>query len=92
MAKEVNKEVSNKGTKDTNSVETVVNVRRVTNVTKGGKRFAFSAFVVTGDKNGSIGIAQGKSREVASAISKATNRARKKMTSFPLRDPISTKV
>ena len=59
------------------SFESVVSVRRVTKVTKGGKRFAFSAFVVSGDQDGSVGIALGKSREVSSAIAKATVKARK---------------
>ena len=42
--------------KETAFVDHVVDVRRVTKVTKGGKRFSFSAFVVTGDKQGRIGI------------------------------------
>lgn len=66
-------------------VDHVVSVRRVTKVTKGGKRFSFSAFVVSGDKQGRIGIGLGKSREVSSAISKATARARKTMFAVPLR-------
>ena len=53
-------------------IDSVVSVNRVTKVTKGGKRFSFSAFVVTGDQNGRIGIGIGKSREVSSAIAKAT--------------------
>lgn len=65
--------------------DAVISVRRVTKVTKGGKRFAFSAVVVTGDQQGNIGIAQGKSREVSAAIAKATSRARKKMIRVPLR-------
>ncbi len=71
--------------KDTNFIDTVVNVSRVTKVTKGGKRFSFSALVVTGDQQGKIGIALGKSREVSLAIAKATNRARKNMIEVPLR-------
>ena len=70
---------------ENNFVDVVINVRRVTKVTKGGKRFGFSAFVVTGDRNGKIGIAQGKSKEVSSAIAKATARARKKLITVPLR-------
>lgn len=66
-------------------VDAVISVRRVTKVTKGGKRFGFSAFVVTGDRNGQIGIAQGKSKEVSSAIAKATARARKKLITVPVR-------
>lgn len=67
-------------------VDTVVSVRRVTKVTKGGKRFSFSAFVVSGDQEGNVGIALGKSKEVSSAIAKATMKARKNLISFPLRD------
>lgn len=70
---------------ENNFVDVVISVRRVTKVTKGGKRFGFSAFVVTGDRNGKIGIAQGKSKEVSSAIAKATARARKKLITVPLR-------
>jgi small subunit ribosomal protein S5 len=66
-------------------VDTVVSVRRVTKVTKGGKRFSFSAFVVSGDQQGNVGIALGKSKEVSSAIAKATARARKNMIALPLR-------
>jgi len=65
--------------------DSVVSVRRVTKVTKGGKRFAFSAFVVSGDKEGRVGVALGRSREVSSAIAKATVRARKKMIQVPLK-------
>jgi small subunit ribosomal protein S5 len=70
---------------ENNFVDAVISVRRVTKVTKGGKRFGFSAFVVTGDRNGRIGIAQGKSKEVSSAIAKATARARKKLITIPVR-------
>ena len=63
--------------------ETVLNVRRVAKVIKGGRRFAFSALVVVGDRNGKVGIALGKSREVSSAISKALRRARKNMVFIP---------
>lgn len=71
--------------KEKDFVDAVVSVRRVTKVTKGGKRFSFSAFVITGDQKGNIGIALGKSKEVASAIAKATARARKHMITVPLR-------
>lgn len=71
--------------KETNFIDSVVCVNRVTKVTKGGKRFSFAAFVVSGDQKGSIGIGLGKSREVSSAIAKATARARKNLVPFPLR-------
>ncbi len=65
--------------KDSGFVDHVVSLRRVTKVTKGGKRFSFAAFVVSGDKQGKVGLGLGKSREVSMAIAKATNRARKRM-------------
>jgi small subunit ribosomal protein S5 len=65
-------------------VETVLDVRRVAKVIKGGRRLAFSALVVVGDRNGNVGIALGKSREVASAIAKALRRARKNMVPVPM--------
>src|SRR3990172_8591152 len=82
--KETNRE-DGKDKKDSGFVDHVVSVRRVTKVTKGGKRFSFSAFVVSGDKQGQVGIALGKSKEATSAIAKATNRARKNMITIPLR-------
>lgn len=66
-------------------VDNVVSVDRVTKVTKGGKRFSFSALVVSGNKDGKVGIALGKSREVSMAIAKATNKARKQMITVALR-------
>ncbi|CDK30496.1 30S ribosomal protein S5 [Candidatus Babela massiliensis] len=67
-------------------VDKVVSVNRVTKVTKGGKRFSFSAFVVSGDQQGRVGMGIGKSREVSSAIAKATAKARKSMIAISLRD------
>lgn len=69
-----------------NFIDTVVSVRRVTKVTKGGKRFSFSAYAVCGNGNGEVGAAYGKSRDVSAAISKATARARKNMFKITLRD------
>ena len=64
--------------------ETVLSVRRVSKVVKGGRRLSFSAFVVVGDKNGRVGMASGKSKEVASAISKASKKAKRSMFQIPL--------
>ena len=66
-------------------VDKPINVNRVTKVTKGGKRFSFSALVISGDRQGKAGIGVGKSREASSAIAKATARARKSMIKIPLR-------
>jgi small subunit ribosomal protein S5 len=66
------------------TIETVLNVRRVSKVVKGGRRFAFSALVVVGNGHGRVGVALGKGREVAAAISKALRRAKKSMFTVPL--------
>ena len=71
--------------KDNAFTDYVINVRRVTKVTKGGKRFSFSALVVSGNQKGQVGIGLGKSKEVSQAIAKATNRARKDLITIPLR-------
>ena len=71
---------------ETSSFDKAVSVRRVTKVTKGGKRFAFSAFVVSGDQNGNVGIALGKGKDVSAAIAKATVRAHKQRITIPMRN------
>ncbi len=83
MNRDINKE-DNRDQKDS-FVDHVVSLRRVTKVTKGGKRFSFVAFVISGDKQGTVGLGLGKSREVSMAIAKATNKARKKMITIARR-------
>jgi len=62
----------------------LVGVQRVTTVTKGGRAFGFSAIVVVGDENGVVGHGLGKSKEVATAISKAIEDAKKNLVRIPL--------
>lgn len=59
--------------------KTLVSVRRVTKVVKGGRTMRFSAVVVVGDRKGNVGIGIGKAAEVPSAIDKATMSAKRNM-------------
>jgi|TARA_B100001741_G_C16473990_1_gene561526 small subunit ribosomal protein S5 len=67
-------------------IEKLVAINRITKVVKGGRRFGFAALVVVGDQKGSIGIGQGKSKQVPDAIKKATEVAKKNMIKISLKD------
>ncbi|PHX69450.1 MAG: 30S ribosomal protein S5 [Actinobacteria bacterium] len=64
-------------------MERVVFINRVSKVVKGGRRFSFTALVVVGDGNGSVGIGYGKSKEVPQAIAKAVEEAKKSFFKVP---------
>lgn len=64
--------------------ERVVNIARVTNVVKGGRRFSFAALVVIGDKKGTVAYGHGKAKEVPEAIKKAVRDARRNLVKLPI--------
>ena len=64
-------------------IERVVFINRVSKVVKGGRRFSFTALVVVGDGNGTVGVGYGKSKEVPQAIAKAVEEAKKSFFKVP---------
>ena len=73
-------------TEESQLIDKVVHISRVAKVVKGGRRFSFSAIVVVGDGQGSIGCGLGKAGEVPEAIRKGVEQAKKSMVQVPLRE------
>jgi small subunit ribosomal protein S5 len=67
-------------------IDNVVNIKRVSKVVKGGRKFHFSAVVVVGDGKGSVGYGLGKAAEVPEAIRKGAEKAKRDMISVELVD------
>lgn len=64
--------------------EKVIEIRRTTKVTKGGKNLSFRAVVIVGNRSGKVGLGIGKAREVPEAIRKAIVEAKKNMIKVPI--------
>lgn len=73
-------------TEDNQLIDKVVHISRVAKVVKGGRRFSFSAIVVVGDGEGSVGYGLGKAGEVPEAIRKGVEKAKKSMIKVPLNE------
>jgi len=71
-------------TADLELKDRLVSIQRVTKVTKGGRTFSFSAIVVVGDENGIVGYGLGKANEVATAVSKGVEDAKKNLIKVPI--------
>lgn len=68
------------------TTEKVVFINRCAKVVKGGRRFSFSALIVSGDQKGKVGVGFGKANEVSEAIRKATDASKKRMVKVAVQE------
>lgn len=86
MAKRREHKKGDFGERDREFEQKIVDLARVTRVTKGGKRMNFRATIVLGDKKGRVGFGIGKAGDVSVAITKAGKDAKKRMISVPIKN------
>ena len=79
-------ELNNNDERDSEFIDRLVFINRVSTVVKGGRRFSFAALVVVGDQKGYVGFGHGKAREVPEAIKKATDAAKTSLIKVPLKE------
>lgn len=84
MPQEENKIIDRIARPESEFADKVVQIKRVSNKTKGGNQISFTALVVSGDHKSRVGVGLGKAKSVADAIVKGTTKAHKSMIQVPV--------